>query len=96
MTLTTKVNIRRAGSVALTVGLASPKVFAQGLSNVTTILQNVLTVLQGASAVIVAIAVITVGYRMIFQHARWSEVSNIVIGALFIGGATSIAGWLLG
>ena len=96
MTRTIKVGTRRAEAVALSASLASAQAFAQGLSNVNTILQNVLTVLQGASAVIVAIAVITVGYRMIFHHARWSEVSNIVIGALFIGGATSIAGWLLG
>jgi type IV secretion system protein VirB2 len=69
---------------------------AQGLSKVNSLLQNLLTLLQGASAVIVAIAVIAVGYKMIFQQARWSEVSNIVIGALFIGGASSIASWLLG
>jgi len=95
MKSTTQFRVCRAGAIPFGA-FVSERAIAQGLSNVNTILQSVLTVLQGASAVIVAIAVITVGYRMIFQHARWSEVSNIVIGALFIGGATSIAGWLLG
>jgi len=85
--------VRRAPVALLYAG--SGAACAQGLSKVNTLLQNVLTLLQGASAVIVAIAVIMVGYRMIFQHARWSEVSNIVIGALFIGAASSIASWLL-
>jgi type IV secretion system protein VirB2 len=79
--------------VGLSVTLAGG---AQGLSKVNTLLQNVLTLLQGVSAVIVAIAVIVVGYKMIFHHAKWSEVSNVVIGALFIGAASSIASWLLG
>lgn len=96
MTPTTNGYVSRVKVVGLSLSLVGAQAFAQGLSNVNTILQSVLTVLQGASAVIVAIAVITVGYRMIFHHARWTEVSNIVIGALFIGGATSIAGWLLG
>jgi type IV secretory pathway VirB2 component (pilin) len=69
---------------------------AQQLSNVTTLLQNVLAVMQGVAVVAVSIAIIWVGYKLIFQQARWADVANIVFGAAFIGGATSIAHWLLG
>ena len=69
---------------------------AQTLSNVNTLLQNVLTMLQGIAVVAVSIAIIWVGYKLIFQQARWADVANLVFGAAFIGGATSIAHWLLG
>ncbi len=69
---------------------------AQSLSNVTTLLQNVLSLLQGIAVVAVSIAIIWVGYKLIFQQARWADVANIIFGAAFIGGATSIAHWLLG
>ena len=36
-----------------------------------------------------------VGFKLAFQHAKWSEVSNIVIGAIIVGGAAGIASWLL-
>ncbi len=71
-------------------------VAAQTLSNVNTLLQNVLTLLQGIAVVAVSIAIIWVGYKLIFQQARWADVANLVFGAAFIGGATSIAHWLLG
>ncbi len=70
---------------------------AGGLNNVNTLLQNILNVLQGISAGVVTIAILWVGYKMVFQNARWSAVANIVSGALFIGGASAIglrvSGW---
>ena len=76
--------------------LMTDRVVAQTLSNVNTLLQNVLTLLQGIAVVAVSIAIIWVGYKLIFQQARWADVANLVFGAAFIGGATSIAHWLLG
>jgi len=81
---------------ALLMQSLSQQAMAQGLSNANTLMQNILTVMQGISVAVVSIAVMWVGYKMVFQHARWSEVANIVIGALFIGGAGAIASWLLG
>ena len=74
----------------------APSVEAQSLSNVNTLLQNVFALLQGIAVVAVSIAIIWVGYKLVFQQARWSDVANIIFGAAFIGGATSIAHWLLG
>ncbi len=76
--------------------LLAPSVQAQSLSNVNTLLQNVFNLLQGIAVVAVSIAIIWVGYKLIFQQARWADVANIIFGAAFIGGATSIAHWLLG
>jgi type IV secretion system protein VirB2 len=76
--------------------LLTNSALAQTLSNVNTLLQNVLTLLQGIAVVAVSIAIIWVGYKLIFQQARWADVANLVFGAAFIGGATSIAHWLLG
>lgn len=87
---------RSCRSACLAVTLAASDVRAQQLSNVTTLLQNVLSVMQGIAVVAVSIAIIWVGYKLVFQQARWSDVANIIFGAAFIGGATSIAHWLLG
>ena len=87
--------IRYSLSASL-VFLLTDSAIAQSLSNVNTLLQNVLTLLQGIAVVAVSIAIIWVGYKLIFQQARWADVANLVFGAAFIGGATSIAHWLLG
>lgn len=66
------------------------------LSNVNNLLQNIETVLKGAGVTVASIAIIVSGYKIIFQGARFEDVSKILIGGLLIGGATSMAGWLLG
>jgi type IV secretory pathway VirB2 component (pilin) len=89
---------RLATNILRGVVLLSPiNAFAQvTLTSVNTLLQNVLNVMQGIGVVAVSIAILYVGYKMVFQQARWSDIANIVFGAAFIGGATSIAHWLLG
>lgn len=79
------------GCVAL---LSTSMAYAQ-IAKVNTVLTNIQTILVGASLLIVTIAIIWAGFKMVFQHAKWSEVSNIVIGAIFIGGAGGIANWLI-
>lgn len=66
------------------------------LSNVNNLLQNIETVLKGAGVTVASIAIIVSGYKIIFQGARFEDVSKILIGGLLIGGATSMAGWLIG
>ena len=58
--------------------------------------QNIESVLKGAGVTIASIAIIVSGYKIIFQGARFEDVSKILIGGLLIGGATSLAGWLIG
>lgn len=68
---------------------------AGGLAQVNTVMQNVSAVLTGVGATMFTIAIIWAGFKMAFQHAKWSEISNIVIGGILVGGAAAIAGWLL-
>jgi type IV secretion system protein VirB2 len=93
MSISRRVFFKAVASAGLLVTAGAR---AQQLSNVTTLLQNVLTVMQGVAVVAVSIAIIWVGYKLVFQQARWSDVANIIFGAAFIGGASSIAHWLLG
>lgn len=84
--------IARAG-IAIMLTAASPA-FAQ-ISRVNTVMSNVQTVLVGVSVTILTVAIMWAGFKMAWQHAKWSEVSNIVIGGILIGGASGIAGWLI-
>ena len=74
-------------------GLCAPAL-AQ-IAKVNTVMTNVQTILVGVSITVLTIAILWVGYKMAFQHAKWSEVSNIVIGGILIGGAPGIAAWLV-
>ena len=72
-------------------------VYAQAqFTKLNSTLQSVVSLLQGAGVLVVTIAIIWSGYKMIFQHARWADVSTLVFGAIFIGGAASMASWLIG
>lgn len=85
-------------SIALAVPtlglLAASPAFAQ-IEKLTSVLENVKTALLGVGVVVFTIMIAWAGYKMGFQHAKWSEVSNIVIGAVLVGGAAAIAGWLI-
>ncbi|WP_206956015.1 TrbC/VirB2 family protein [Trinickia acidisoli] len=56
---------------------------------------NIITALQDAGAAVVTVAIVWAGYKMIFQHARWADVATVVLGAMLIGAASSIASWLV-
>jgi type IV secretion system protein VirB2 len=58
-------------------------------------LLTVVSGLQGAGIAVVTVAIIWAGYKMIFQHARWTDVATVVLGAVLIGAATTIANWLI-
>jgi len=70
--------------------------FAQGgLSSVNTFMQTVVDLLKGAGILIVTIAIMWCGYKMIFKGASFSEVAMIFVGGLLIGGAATIAGYMI-
>jgi type IV secretion system protein VirB2 len=52
--------------------------------------------LTGAGVLVLTVAIIWVGYKMIFAGARFSDVAHILIGGILIGGAATFASWLLG
>ena len=77
------------------LALATSPAFAQ-LEKVNTTLTVIQTMLVGIAVIVITIAVMWAGYKMVFQHSRWSEISNIVIGGILIGAAPAIAAWLAG
>ncbi len=74
--------------------LAASPAFAQ-ISKVNTVMSNVQTVLVGVAVTVFTLALMWAGFKMAFQHAKWSEISNIVIGGILVGGASGIAAWLI-
>jgi type IV secretion system protein VirB2 len=80
--------------VAAALAAFSAPAFAQ-IEKVNTVMTNVQNVLTGVAVSIFTIALLWVGFKMAFQHAKWAEVSNIAIGGIIVGGASGIASWLL-
>lgn len=74
--------------------LTSSPAFAQ-ITKVNTVMANVQAVLIGVAVTIFSICIMWAGFKMAFQQAKWTDVSNIVIGGILVGGAVGIAGWLI-
>jgi type IV secretion system protein VirB2 len=85
---------RCARFTALGMATVSAPAFAQ-ITKVNDVMTNIQTVLSGVAIVTFTIALIWAGFKMAFQHAKWSEISNIVIGGILVGGASGIASWLI-
>lgn len=86
-----------AGRTLAAVGLGHLAILpAQAqIAQVTTVMTNVQTVLTGVAVTMFTISIIWAGFKMAFQHAKWSEISNIIIGGILVGGAAAIAAWLI-
>jgi type IV secretion system protein VirB2 len=85
---------RRLCLAFLMIGMINHPASAQ-IAKLQSTANWVTTSLELAAIAIISVAILWVGFKMIFQHAKWSEVSNIVIGSVFIGGASAIASQLM-
>jgi len=74
--------------------LESEPAWAQ-ITKVNTVMQNVQTVLTSVAVTLFTVAIMWAGFKMAFSHAQWSDVSNVVIGGILVGGAAGIAAWLI-
>ena len=74
--------------------LESDPAWAQ-ITKVNTVMQNVQTVLTSVAGTLFTVAIMWAGFKMAFSHAQWSDVSNVVIGGILVGGAAGIAAWLI-
>ena len=79
---------------SLAVLLEAHPAWAQ-ISKVNTVMTNVQTVLVGVAVTLFTVAIMWAGFKMAFQQAQWSEISNLVIGGILVGGAAGIAAWLV-
>ncbi|WP_455289669.1 TrbC/VirB2 family protein [Cupriavidus necator] len=80
---------------AILGGLSPTLALGQEFTHLNTTLKNIADLLRDAGVAVVTIAIIWAGYKMIFQHSRWSDVSTVVLGAIFIGAAGAVANWLV-
>lgn len=74
----------------------SPVLAASGIAKVDTFLDKISSALKGAGVVVCAISLMWAGYKFFFAHADMMYCVRIVAGGLLIGGATEIAGYILG
>jgi type IV secretion system protein VirB2 len=63
----------------------------QACTEVVTSMTTVQSLLKAISVLVVTIAVIFAGYQIAFAHKRISEVAPVLIGAVLIGAAATIA-----
>lgn len=80
--------------IAGLVVLCSHPAFAQ-VAAATSVLNIIKTTLLAVAGIVVTCALIWVGFLMLFKSAGIKDVANILVGAIFIGGATAIAGLLV-
>jgi type IV secretion system protein VirB2 len=80
--------------LGLAVLLEAHPAWAQ-ISKVNQVMTNVQTVLVGVAVTLFTVAIMWAGFKMAFQQAQWSEISNVVIGGILVGGAAGIAAWLV-
>jgi len=80
--------------LGLAVILEAHPAWAQ-ITKVNSVMTNVQTVLVSVAVTLFTVAIMWAGFKMAFQQAQWSEISNLVIGGILVGGAAGIASWLL-
>jgi type IV secretion system protein VirB2 len=93
-TLVTQSRKGRCGILSAALAMVTAPAFAQ-IAKVDQIMTNVESILRGVAVTIFTIALLWVAFKMAFQHAKWAEVSNIVIGGIIAGGSAGIASWLI-
>ncbi len=67
--------------------------FAQ-FAAATTALTQIQSVMKSLGVAIVTIAMMYVGFKMVFQAAEWKDVAPVFWGGVLIGGAATVAGML--
>ena len=86
-------------SIAIFLGLILLSTFASaagGLQGISTIIDDVTSQLQNMGLAIVTIAIMWAGYKIVFSGAAIRDIVHVLIGAVLVGAAASIAGMLLG
>lgn len=85
----------RNAALSVSLALASFPAFAQ-LERGTDMLNQVSTWLLSIGVVVLTIALMFVGFRMMFHAAQWKDVAPVFWGGVLIGGAAGVAGMLVG
>ncbi|RMN63264.1 TrbC/VirB2 family protein [Pseudomonas syringae] len=91
-------NIKRLIKRCLPAGglVASVPAMADGFTKASTLLDKVSAGLLGLSLVTVTIAVLWVGYKVLFVGNTLRECAPIIIGAIIIASASEVARMMVG
>ncbi|KAB8065262.1 TrbC/VirB2 family protein [Janthinobacterium violaceinigrum] len=79
-------------TVPLLLFILSQPALAGGLEGGKKVLDEVSKWMTSIGLIIVTIALMVVGFRMVFQAAEWKDVAPVFWGGVLIGGASGIAG----
>ena len=69
--------------------------FGDTCNTVNSFFEGVDGMLKFISILVITVAIIFCGYQIAFAHKRLSDVAPVFLGALLIGGATTIATMLM-
>jgi len=83
------VALRNAYALAAITVMTSPA-YAQ-FEKGTEALNKVQTWLLSIGAVVVTLAIMFVGFRMMFQAAQWKDVAPVFWGGILVGGGSAIS-----
>ena len=96
MKLTTKKWLSSAGALTgFGLVIASPT-YAMQISALTSGLNWIQTTISGIGIVLIVVAIMWTGAKLMFQHAKWSEVAHIFFGGILIGRAAAIGPQIFG
>lgn len=100
MTSTKEIAVRRLGAraavaAALSTSFGAHAGISGAMGKATTLLTEVSTGLTALGVIVVTIAILFVGFRMIFRNAQWADLAPIFWGGLLVGGAATLAGALM-
>ncbi len=90
MTPKTKRRVAATGSFVSYAVLAASPTYAMQISQLTSGMTWIQTTLTGIGGLMIILAIMWCGFKMIWQHAKWSEVAHIFFGGILIGGAAAI------
>lgn len=91
-----KLNGLMTRALGAGTGVTAGPVFAGGLARGATLLTTVSTWMTTIGITIVTIALMVVGFRMVFQAAEWKDVAPVFWGGVIIGSASGIAAMFIG
>lgn len=83
------------GASASLMGASSMPSFAQ-FAGATTVMLAIQAAFIAVGLSIIIIGCWIAGYRIMKKGATWDDISNVVLGSLFMGGSVGIGGWLWG
>lgn len=83
-------NAKTLAAYSLFVTVLTHPAFAQ-FQKATAALGQVQGWLLSIGAVVVTLAIMMVGFRMMFGAAQWKDVAPVFWGGIFVGGGTAIS-----